>query len=59
MSPTGSRPSRIQTAIDSFGGLDILVNNAGFVRDRMFANATEAECDAVIAVHLKGHFASG
>jgi NAD(P)-dependent dehydrogenase (short-subunit alcohol dehydrogenase family) len=47
----------IQQAIDAFGGLDILVNNAGFVRDRMLVNATEDEWDAVIRVHLKGHFA--
>ena len=48
----------IQTAIDSFGGLDVLVNNAGIVRDRMIANTSEAEFDAVVAVHLKGHFAT-
>ena len=48
----------IQTAVDSFGSLDVLVNNAGIVRDRMFANATEEEFDAVTAVHLKGHFAT-
>lgn len=47
----------ITQAIDTFGGLDILVNNAGFVRDRMLVNATEDEWDAVIRVHLKGHFA--
>jgi NAD(P)-dependent dehydrogenase (short-subunit alcohol dehydrogenase family) len=47
----------VQQAIDSFGGLDILVNNAGFVRDRMLVNAAEDEWDAVIRVHLKGHFA--
>ena len=47
----------VQQAIDTFGGLDILVNNAGFVRDRMLVNATEDEWDAVIRVHLKGHFA--
>jgi NAD(P)-dependent dehydrogenase (short-subunit alcohol dehydrogenase family) len=47
----------VQTAIDSFGRLDVVVNNAGFVRDRMFANAGEEEWDAVIRVHLKGHFA--
>jgi NAD(P)-dependent dehydrogenase (short-subunit alcohol dehydrogenase family) len=39
-----------------FGRLDVVVNNAGFVRDRMFVSATEAEWDAVIRVHLKGHF---
>ena len=48
----------IQTAVDTFGGLDVLVNNAGIVRDRMIANTSEAEWDAVIAVHLKGHFAT-
>src|SRR5688500_18868734 len=47
----------VQQAIDVFGGLDILVNNAGFVRDRMLVNTSEEEWDAVIRVHLKGHFA--
>ena len=48
----------IRTAVDTFGGLDVLVNNAGIVRDRMIANTSEEEFDAVIAVHLKGHFAT-
>ena len=48
----------IQAAVDTFGGLDVLVNNAGIVRDRMIANTSEEEFDAVIAVHLKGHFAT-
>ena len=47
----------IQTAIDTFGTLDVLVNNAGFLRDRMVVSTSEAEWDAVIRVHLKGHFA--
>jgi NAD(P)-dependent dehydrogenase (short-subunit alcohol dehydrogenase family) len=47
----------VQQAIDEFGQLDILVNNAGILRDRMLVNMTEDEWDAVIAVHLKGHFA--
>lgn len=47
----------INTAISTFGDLDILVNNAGILRDRVLVNMTEAEWDAVIAVHLKGHFA--
>ena len=47
----------VEQAIDAFGGLDILVNNAGFVRDRMLVNTSEEEWDAVIRVHLKGHFA--
>lgn len=44
----------IGTAIEHFGGLDVLVNNAGIVRDRMIANTSEEEFDAVVAVHLKG-----
>ncbi len=47
----------VDQAISAFGRLDILVNNAGFVRDRMLVNAGEDEWDAVIRVHLKGHFA--
>jgi len=47
----------VRQAIDDFGRLDILVNNAGILRDRMIVNMTEPEWDAVIAVHLKGHFA--
>src|ERR1700736_3848521 len=48
----------VKTAIDTFGGLDVLVNNAGFIRDRMLANTSEEEWDAVVRVHLKGHFAT-
>jgi NAD(P)-dependent dehydrogenase (short-subunit alcohol dehydrogenase family) len=47
----------INSAIEAFGDLDILVNNAGILRDRVLVNMTEEEWDAVIAVHLKGHFA--
>jgi len=47
----------IDQAIETFGGLDAVVNNAGILRDRMLANMTEAEWDAVINVHLKGTFA--
>lgn len=46
----------VKQAIDNFGGLDVVVNNAGINRDRMFASMTEAEWDAIMAVHLKGHF---
>jgi NAD(P)-dependent dehydrogenase (short-subunit alcohol dehydrogenase family) len=46
----------VQTALAEFGGLDVLVNNAGFLRDRMLANMSVEEWDAVIRVHLRGHF---
>ena len=49
--------SLVAAALDAFGGLDVLVNNAGFVRDRMLFTSGEDEWDAVIRVHLKGHFA--
>ncbi len=45
-----------QTAIAAFGTLDILVNNAGILRDRTIFKMTEDDWDAVIAVHLKGHY---
>jgi NAD(P)-dependent dehydrogenase (short-subunit alcohol dehydrogenase family) len=47
----------INTAIETFGDLHVVVNNAGILRDRVLANMTEAEWDAVIDVHLKGTFA--
>jgi NAD(P)-dependent dehydrogenase (short-subunit alcohol dehydrogenase family) len=47
----------IDGAVAAFGRLDILVNNAGILRDRMLVNMEEHEWDAVIEVHLKGHFA--
>lgn len=48
----------VALAVTAFGGLDILVNNAGILRDRLFANMSEDEWDAVIRVHLKGHAAT-
>src|SRR4051812_22500409 len=47
----------LEQAPDRFGRLDILVNKAGILRDRMLVNMDEHEWDAVIDVHLKGHFA--
>jgi len=45
----------VETA-DGLGGLGIVVNNAGITRDRILFNMSDEEWDAVIAVHLRGHF---
>ena len=47
----------VQSALDAFGACDILVNNAGILRDKTIFKMEEADWDAVIAVHLKGHYA--
>ncbi|GLR66068.1 short-chain dehydrogenase [Acidocella aquatica] len=46
----------VKTALDTFGDLHAVVNNAGFVRDRMFVSCAPEEWDAVLRVHLRGHF---
>ena len=48
----------VEQAVEVFGDLNIVVNNAGFLRDRMTFNMEEADFDAVIRVHVKGHFAT-
>src|SRR6201987_3423600 len=50
-------PDMVSTAVDTFGSLTGVVNNAGILRDSMVASSSEADWDAVIAVHLKGTFA--
>ncbi len=46
----------IKACVDNFGRLDCLINVAGILRDRMVFNMSEEEWDAVISVHLKGHY---
>ena len=46
----------VQAAIEQFGGVHGVVNNAGICRDRMFASLNPEDWDAVIAVHMKGHY---
>ena len=53
---TGER--LVATAIEQFGKLDIVVNVAGILRDRMIFNLPEADWDAVIRVHLRGHYST-
>ncbi|WP_017559807.1 SDR family oxidoreductase [Nocardiopsis baichengensis] len=54
-SADGAREA-VRTALETYGRLDTLVNNAGFVRDRMLVNLSEDDWDAVVRVHLRGHF---
>lgn len=57
VSDTAVADSLVATAVERFGGLDALVNNAGILRDRTVVKMTDDEWDAVIRVHLRGHFA--
>ena len=54
----GGAKAIVQQAINEFGRFDALVNNAGILRDSFIAGMEEAQWDAVIGVHLKGHFAT-
>lgn len=51
-----STADELLAAADGLGGLDIVANNAGITRDKMLFNMSDDDFDAVIAVHLRGHF---
>ncbi|MUL76520.1 3-oxoacyl-ACP reductase [Mycolicibacterium sp. CBMA 226] len=51
-----STADELVATADGLGGLNIVVNNAGITRDKMLFNMTDEDWDAVIAVHLRGHF---
>jgi NAD(P)-dependent dehydrogenase (short-subunit alcohol dehydrogenase family) len=46
----------VQQAMDTYGALHAVSNPAGILRDRMAHNMTEEEWDAIMTVHLRGHF---
>src|SRR6185436_4035760 len=48
--------SLVDLAISKYGDLHAVICCAGILRERMIFNMSEEEWDAVIAVHLKGHF---
>ncbi|MCW2853695.1 MAG: short-chain dehydrogenase/reductase [Nocardioides sp.] len=56
VSERATADAMVAAAVDGFGSLDIVVNNAGMTRDRMLFNMSDDEWDAVIRVHLRGHF---
>ncbi|KAA1429130.1 3-oxoacyl-ACP reductase [Nocardioides antri] len=56
VSERATADAMVAAAVDGYGGLDVVVNNAGMTRDRMLFNMADEEWDAVIAVHLRGHF---
>jgi NAD(P)-dependent dehydrogenase (short-subunit alcohol dehydrogenase family) len=51
-----STADELVATADGLGGLSIVVNNAGITRDRMLFNMSDEDWDAVMAVHLRGHF---
>ncbi len=57
VSDWGEAEALVARAVDEFGDLHVLVNNAGFIADAMSFSMTEQQFDAVVDVHLKGHFA--
>ena len=56
VSQASTATAMLAAAVEGFGSLEIVVNNAGMTRDRMLFNMSDDEWDAVVAVHLRGHF---
>ncbi len=56
-SDTDVAQALVRTAVDELGRLDAVVNNAGILRDRTLTKMMPQEWDAVIRVHLRGHYA--
>lgn len=56
VSERATADAMLAAAVEQLGGLDIVVNNAGMTRDKMLFNLGDDDWDAVIAVHLRGHF---
>jgi multifunctional beta-oxidation protein len=49
-------PSVVKTAVDAFGTVHAIINNAGIIRDKSFANITDAEWNIIQDVHLFGTY---
>lgn len=46
----------VEMALDTFKGLHAVINPAGILRDKMFHKMDDADWDAVLDVHLNGHY---
>ena len=51
-----SAGTMVRQCAETWGKIDFVVNTAGMLRERMIWNMTEDDFDAVISVHLKGHW---